>query len=120
MNQPNLLSGWHKIAYPPFGKIAFSAYGRGTYSAMRCTWALFLIGLPAIASPLAAETPQDWCKNHLESLVTLYRDLHANPELSQQETATSERLQRELKQAGIEVTGNVGGFGLVGLLRNGN
>jgi len=53
------------------------------------------------------------------NLFQLYRHLHANPELSFHESKTSERLQQELRSVGFEVTGNFGGYGLVGVLRNG-
>ena len=52
-------------------------------------------------------------------LVDLYRQLHANPELSLQEKETSGRMAKALKDAGFEVTGGVGGYGVVGVLRNG-
>lgn len=53
---------------------------------------------------------------HLESL---YKHLHAHPELSLQEKETAARLARELKDAGFEVTTGVGGTGIVGVLKNG-
>lgn len=52
-------------------------------------------------------------------LVDLYRYLHANPELSLQEKETSARMAKELAAAGFEVTTGVGGYGVVGVLRNG-
>jgi len=52
-------------------------------------------------------------------LVELYKYFHANPELSFQEEQTSERVARELRAAGFEVTTRVGGFGVVGLFENG-
>ena len=53
-------------------------------------------------------------------LEALYKHLHANPELSLQEARTSARLARELREAGFEVTENVGGHGVVGVLKNGD
>ena len=53
-------------------------------------------------------------------LFELYRHLHTHPELSLHEEKTSERVAEELKQAGLEVTAGVGGYGVVGVLRNGN
>lgn len=53
------------------------------------------------------------------SLVEFYRELHRSPELSFHEQATARRLEEELRRAGFEVTGQVGGHGLVGILRNG-
>lgn len=57
--------------------------------------------------------------SELESLVALYKHLHANPELSYQEARTADRLARELRDLGFEVTEKVGGHGIVGVLRNG-
>jgi metal-dependent amidase/aminoacylase/carboxypeptidase family protein len=52
-------------------------------------------------------------------LEALYKHLHAHPELSLQEVRTAARLARELREAGFTVTENVGGHGVVGVLRNG-
>lgn len=49
----------------------------------------------------------------------VYRDLHAHPELSGQEVRTAAILASELRSAGYEVTENVGGTGVVGVLANG-
>lgn len=57
--------------------------------------------------------------NQQNALNALYKHLHQNPELSYQEKATSERLAKELNQLGFKVTKNVGGFGVVGLYKNG-
>src|SRR5206468_10764588 len=54
-----------------------------------------------------------------DSLFELYKHLHAHPELSLHEEKTGERLAEELRQAGYEVTTRVGGYGVVGVLRNG-
>ncbi|HEY8289450.1 MAG TPA: amidohydrolase [Acetobacteraceae bacterium] len=56
----------------------------------------------------------------LASLESVYRDLHANPELSMQEHRTSRIAADWLRQCGYEVTEGVGGTGVVGLLRNGD
>ncbi|NOX99481.1 MAG: amidohydrolase [Verrucomicrobia bacterium] len=52
-------------------------------------------------------------------LFDLYQHLHRNPELSFHEEKTSRRIAAELKKAGFTVTEKVGGFGLVGVLKNG-
>ncbi|MFO1157778.1 MAG: amidohydrolase [Reyranellaceae bacterium] len=49
----------------------------------------------------------------------LYKDLHAHPELSFQETRTAARLAAEMKALGFEVTEGVGRTGIVALYRNG-
>jgi amidohydrolase len=66
-----------------------------------------------------AEEPAAWTKAHLEELVTLYRHFHSHPELSFQEKETAARLAKELQALSIEVTENVGGTGVVGVLKNG-
>ena len=53
------------------------------------------------------------------NLYELYKELHANPELSYQEIETSNKLAVILKNIGYEVTQNVGGNGVVALLKNG-
>jgi hippurate hydrolase len=58
--------------------------------------------------------------NELPSLVALYKELHANPELSLHEEQTAARLAKELRGAGLEVTENFGGHGVVGILKNGD
>ncbi|RBP47304.1 hippurate hydrolase [Roseimicrobium gellanilyticum] len=52
-------------------------------------------------------------------LKKLYEDLHAAPELSFHEEKTSQRLAKELREAGFTVTEKVGGWGVVGVLKNG-
>src|SRR5947207_8296158 len=49
----------------------------------------------------------------------LYIALHQAPELSLQEVKTSQAMADGLRSAGFEVTQNVGGHGVVGVLRNG-
>ena len=53
------------------------------------------------------------------NLYELYKELHANPELSYQEIETSNKLANILRNIGYEVTQNVGGNGVVALLKNG-
>lgn len=50
----------------------------------------------------------------------LYKYFHANPELSLQEKYTSQKIAAHLSQLNAyEVHTNIGGYGLVGILRNG-
>ncbi len=53
------------------------------------------------------------------SLDALYTDLHQNPELSLQEEKTAAKLAARLRALGLDVTERVGGWGVVGVLRNG-
>ena len=54
------------------------------------------------------------------NLLELYKELHANPELSYQEYETSKKLASVLENIGYQVTRNVGGNGVVALLENGD
>lgn len=49
----------------------------------------------------------------------LYLDLHQHPELSSHETRTSALLAEKLRGLGYEVTANLGGTGVVALMKNG-
>jgi hippurate hydrolase len=53
-------------------------------------------------------------------LEPLYRDLHRNPELSGFEKRTSAVIAEQLRTTGFSVTENVGGYGVVGIYKNGN
>ena len=52
-------------------------------------------------------------------LESLYKDLHAHPELGFAEVRTAARLAAEMRALGFEVTEKVGKTGVVALLRNG-
>ena len=62
-------------------------------------------------------------RNEIQSdypyLESLYVHLHMNPELSFQEEKTSARMATELRNLGFTVTENVGGYGVVGVMKNG-
>ena len=53
------------------------------------------------------------------SLVEIRRDLHVNPELSKQEKRTSKVVAEYLRNLGLEVKTNIGGNGVVGILKGG-
>jgi hippurate hydrolase len=54
-----------------------------------------------------------------DDLLKLYKHLHANPELSYFEEKSGQRMAEELRQLGFTVTEKVGGYGVVGVLKNG-
>src|SRR6202049_4787347 len=56
----------------------------------------------------------------LPELEAVYKDIHAHPELSMQETRTAGIAANHLKALGFEVTTEVGQTGVVGILRNGD
>src|SRR5688572_25736537 len=62
---------------------------------------------------------QEYIDGAFPDLFTLYRDLHAHPELSFQEKNTSAKIAGRLKALGYAVTEQVGGYGVVGVLQNG-
>lgn len=89
--------------------------------------------LPTIASaqtptdPAAAASPAPASSEigtvvqaDMDGLMTLYRDLHANPELSLQETNTAAKLAKRLKAMKFDVTEKVGGTGVVAVMKNGS
>jgi hypothetical protein len=80
---------------------------------------LIVLLLPIVFSPAASAGPTEEVKALWPTLEPLYRDLHAHPELSFQETATAAKLAERLKALGFEVATGVGKTGVVGILRNG-
>jgi hippurate hydrolase len=73
-----------------------------------------LVAGPAAADPLASAVQAD-----LPSLMAIYRDLHANPELSFQETRSAGVMAAEAKKLGFQVTTGVGKTGVVAVMKNG-
>lgn len=55
-----------------------------------------------------------------ESLLALYKHIHAYPELAFQEEKTAARLAKELRTVGFTVTEKVGVTGAVGVFKNGD
>ncbi len=80
-------------------------------------WVILVRPTPTRAAD--SSTPAEWTKANMSSLVELYRFLHQAPELSEKEKETSARMAKELQDLGIDVTTNVGGYGVVGVLKNG-
>jgi hippurate hydrolase len=77
------------------------------------------LGLAAAAradEELRAAVAEDY-EAYLEPLFVHF---HRNPELSFRETRTRARIPEELRGLGVEVTGGVGGTGVVGMIENGD
>ena len=77
---------------------------------------LLLLGI-CVGGAAAQQTP---------TLLEIYKQIHAHPELSHHEEATSALLAQGLRQAGYTVTDHIGlypdgshAFGVVGILKNG-
>ncbi|MCK8047056.1 amidohydrolase [Shewanella sp. 1CM18E] len=77
-----------------------------------------LISCSLSASCFAADFAESTAEK-MPQLEALYTHLHQHPELSYQEQATSARMAKELRELGFKVTEKVGGYGVVGLLKNG-
>ncbi|MBI5688256.1 MAG: amidohydrolase [Verrucomicrobia bacterium] len=88
-----------------------------------CAGVCVLFDAPQAArADAAAAKPQVQARAEAEygSLFEFYKDLHAHPEMSFHEARTSKQLADKLRAAGLEVTENVGGHGVVAVLRNGS
>ncbi|HUE78965.1 MAG TPA: amidohydrolase [Sphingomicrobium sp.] len=82
---------------------------------------LILLALAAMTLPTASPAAEltDAIRADMPTLMALYRDLHANPELSMQEARTPAKLAPELKKLGFTVTEKVGKTGVVAVMKNG-
>lgn len=80
----------------------------------------FVVATIGLTLNIASASPvQSSIANDYDYLKNLYIDLHKHPELSFHENRTADKLSKELQLLGFEVTTQVGGTGLVGVLRNG-
>ncbi len=90
------------------------------------------IFLPALGALLATSvcaqnSIEKATEGELPSLLSIYKDLHAHPELSKKEDHTSALIAKELRAAGCEVTDHFGkyedpnakDYGVIGLMKNG-
>ncbi|MHA4837024.1 amidohydrolase [Sphingopyxis sp. MSC1_008] len=73
----------------------------------------------ALASPAAAQTLGGEVEKQMPSLMAIYKDLHANPELSFMEVRSAGILAAEARKLGYKVTEKVGGTGIVAVMENG-
>lgn len=70
----------------------------------------FAADAPVISARIAKDMP---------GLLTIYRGLHAHPELSNQEVRSAAIMAKAARDAGFTVTEKVGGTGVVAVLKNG-
>ena len=75
--------------------------------------------MASVAMPVQAQEMRRAVELDMPSLMEIYRDLHANPELSFQEFRTSAKLAAEARRLGFTVTEKVGQTGVVAVLKNG-
>jgi amidohydrolase len=72
-----------------------------------------------LAAPASAEPLRDAVSADMPSLLAIYRDLHANPELSFAEVRSAAIMAAEARKLGFAVTTGVGGHGIVAVMKNG-
>lgn len=81
---------------------------------------LVLAALPLLfATPALADPLRDAVAGDMPTMMPLYRDLHANPELSMKEVNTAAKLAAEARKLGFKVTEKVGVTGVVAVMENG-
>jgi hippurate hydrolase len=87
---------------------------------------LWIAASLALATPAFGQTLDRIVDGELPGLVGTYQDIHAHPELSRHEDATSARLAAALRQAGYAVTEHIGKYpdgsqadGVLAVLTNG-
>jgi hippurate hydrolase len=99
-----------------------------TYTSLVKLSLLLLVPLVSASQIFAQQTPQQLADAELPSLVSIYKELHAHPELSGKEEKTSAFIAKELRAVGCEVTEKVGkyekpgmtSYGVVGVMKNGD
>ena len=83
----------------------------------------FFAGIAALAmaapGAVSAQDLRAGVAEDMPELMELYRNLHANPELSFEEHKTAAKLARRMRDLGFEVTEGVGRTGVVSVMRNG-
>ena len=81
----------------------------------------YLSAILLLASPLVQANGLDLnLSKAMPAIEKFYLDLHQSPELSYHEQETGNKIADKLTQLGFKVTSNVGGFGVVGIYKNGN
>ena len=95
---------------------------------MKKTFAALLLCCAAMTSASAQTSRQSLparaeieaaVRRDMPDLLAIYREFHANPELSMQETKSAAKMAEEARRLGFQVTTGVGGTGVVAVMRNG-
>ncbi len=76
--------------------------------------------LGAYARETIAEGIEQYLADNGDRLIELRRDLHRHPEIAGQEKRTAAVIAKHLSELGLEVQADIGGFGVVGILRGGS
>ncbi len=85
---------------------------------------LVICPLHVAIAKVTVTTPGDalaktWAAENVDEVSELYRELHQAPELSFEEKETAARMAQELRAIGADVRTDIGGHGLIGILKNG-
>lgn len=80
---------------------------------------LFIVGTAFTPLPIDPPELREAIAEDIPYLLDFYKTRHQNPEISLEEKETAKALAGELRKVGFEVTENFGGYGIVGILKNG-
>ena len=80
-------------------------------------FSMSIFGQNARIGPTVHKMIQQRTDQIFDSLVKIRRDFHANPELAEHEKRTSSKIAEYLTSLGLEVHTNIGGYGVVGILK---
>ena len=80
-----------------------------------------VLAIACLLSPIAmaSDLNDDIKSDYNGYLGALFDHFHRNPELSLMEHQTAAHMARELRAAGFDVTENIGGLGVVAIMKNG-
>jgi len=82
-------------------------------------WSMHIDVVMADVSPDVQRRVEVCIDSQMEHWIGFYRTAHANPELSNDEVESATRVADAFFAAGLEITREVGGHGVVGVIRNG-
>jgi amidohydrolase len=87
---------------------------------LRGSTALALVAFFSCGASADDAIDPEYIEQHLDNWVSLYRELHAAPELSFRENKTTAKLATRLQANEIAVTTGIGKTGYVGVIKNGS
>jgi amidohydrolase len=92
---------------------------RAGAGALACLLAGSISAQPAGVADRFGKDVDAQVERNYAGVESLYKDIHASPELAFEEVNTAKKLAKALRDLGFEVTEGIGKTGVVGLLRNG-
>jgi hippurate hydrolase len=82
--------------------------------------AALFVAITLVPNARGAEQVGAWIKSEADELTQLYKELHQSPELSYEEEQTARKMAGQLRKLDFEIAEEVGGHGVVGVLKNGD